>query len=79
MDKFECLGKGDDVNLKLMQEVLQEAQLEHLSTFRNLEKSRVQVFIDPLDGTRQFVKGELSGVTVMIGLCYDGIPVAGVI
>jgi 3'(2'), 5'-bisphosphate nucleotidase len=35
-------------------------------------------FVDPLDGTKDFIRG-LSGFAVMIGLCVDGRPCLGVI
>jgi 3'(2'), 5'-bisphosphate nucleotidase len=35
-------------------------------------------FVDPLDGTRDFIRGR-KGFAVMIGLCISGRPVAGVV
>ena len=35
--------------------------------------------MDPLDGTREFVEGVLSAVTVLVGVSHKGKPVAGVI
>lgn len=37
------------------------------------------MWVDPLDGTNDFVKGNLSAVTVLIGLSIDGIPKIGVV
>jgi myo-inositol-1(or 4)-monophosphatase len=48
---------------------------ESVDDFTRLEKSRVWV-IDPLDGTREFVKG-IPEFCVSIGFVEDGIPVAG--
>jgi 3'(2'), 5'-bisphosphate nucleotidase len=42
-----------------------------------LEKSRVWM-IDPIDGTRDFLRGE-PGYVVMIGLCIEGRPRVGVV
>jgi 3'(2'), 5'-bisphosphate nucleotidase len=42
-----------------------------------LEKSRVWM-IDPIDGTRDFLRGE-PGYVVMIGLCVEGRPRVGVV
>ena len=44
-------------------------------------ESDVVVWVDPLDGTREFVEGpeHWSGVTVLVGVSVGGIPVAGVI
>lgn len=35
-------------------------------------------FVDPIDGTRDFIRGA-EGFAVMIGLCVDGAPVLGVV
>lgn len=37
------------------------------------------VWIDPLDGTSDFVKGNLPAVTVLIGLSINGVAKAGII
>ncbi len=42
-----------------------------------LGRSRVWL-VDPIDGTRDFLRGE-SGYVVMIGLCLDGRPALGVV
>jgi 3'(2'), 5'-bisphosphate nucleotidase len=42
-----------------------------------LQASRVWM-VDPIDGTRDFIRGE-SGFAVMIGLCIDGRPRVGVV
>jgi 3'(2'), 5'-bisphosphate nucleotidase len=40
-------------------------------------RSRVWM-VDPIDGTRDFIRGE-AGYVVMIGLCLDGRPALGVV
>ena len=44
-------------------------------------ESDVTVWVDPLDGTREFVEGpeHWGSVTVLIGVAVKGVPVAGVI
>jgi 3'(2'),5'-bisphosphate nucleotidase len=42
-----------------------------------LQKSRVWM-IDPIDGTRDFLRGE-PGYVVMLGLCIEGRPTVGVV
>ena len=39
----------------------------------------VTVFIDPLDGTREFVEGRLEAVQCLVGVAYRGRAVAGVV
>lgn len=46
---------------------------------RSLEAKRIVVYIDPLDGTGEFVNGNLEPVTNLLGIAVDGVPVAGVI
>lgn len=44
-----------------------------------LDMSEVVVFVDPLDGTREFVEGRLDNVQCLIGLVYRGVPLMGVL
>lgn len=37
------------------------------------------IWLDPLDGTKEFVKGKLQFVTCMIGVSYKDRPLFGVI
>lgn len=37
------------------------------------------IFVDPVDGTREFVEGRLSAVQCLVGVAYRGRPVLGVI
>jgi len=45
----------------------------------DVELDRLCVFVDPLDGTREMLKGNLDSVTVLIGVCVDNRPRLGVI
>lgn len=47
--------------------------------FESFNTSNAVVWIDPLDGTSDFVKGNLPAVTVLIGLAIDGYSRAGII
>jgi len=44
-----------------------------------LDITRIRVFVDPLDGTTEYTKGRLEAVTSLIGISYDGRPIAGVL
>ena len=37
------------------------------------------VFVDPLDGTREFVEGRLPNVQSLIGVTYKGTPLMGAV
>lgn len=39
----------------------------------------VVVFVDPVDGTREFVEGRLEAVQCLIGVAYRGRPIAGAV
>eukprot|EP00123_Amoebidium_parasiticum_P014604 comp22572_c0_seq1/m.34441 comp22572_c0_seq1/g.34441 ORF comp22572_c0_seq1/g.34441 comp22572_c0_seq1/m.34441 type:complete len:294 (-) comp22572_c0_seq1:188-1069(-) len=48
-------------------------------TMGDVTPERVVVWIDPLDGTKEFTEGITSAVTVLVGISVDGDPEAGVI
>lgn len=52
---------------------------EILKTFSSFSTEKATVWIDPLDGTKDFTMGNLSAVTVLIGLAIDGVPKIGVV
>ena len=60
---------------------LRDANGEKLGKHAACAESDVTVWVDPLDGTREFVEGPefWHGVTVLIGIAVRGVPVAGVI
>ncbi|XP_066559050.1 3'(2'),5'-bisphosphate nucleotidase 1 isoform X2 [Amia ocellicauda] len=58
------------------EEVLQKACPAEYSTLREEE---LVVWVDPLDGTKEYTEGLLDHVTVLIGIAYQGKAVAGVI
>lgn len=37
------------------------------------------IWVDPLDGTREFTEGRLEGVTVLIGFATEGNAIGGII
>ena len=41
--------------------------------------SSVTIFVDPMDGTREFVEGRLGNVQCLVGIVIDGQPVGGVV
>ena len=53
-----------------------EVYSESFDTFNTKD---AVVWVDPLDGTSDFVKGNLPAVTVLIGLSIDGKSRAGVV
>ena len=45
---------------------------------RHLSARDLCVFVDPVDGTREFVEGRLGAVECLLGVAYRGRAVAGV-
>lgn len=54
------------------------SQLSRLDDYE-VEASRVTVFIDPLDGTKAYARGDYDPVTVLVAIVLDGSPCFGVI
>jgi len=47
--------------------------------YGSVELTELVVFIDPVDGTREFVEGRLDSVQTLIGIAWRGRPIAGVV
>jgi len=44
-----------------------------------IDSKDLVIWLDPLDGTAEFIDGLLSHVTTLIGIAYKGRPIAGII
>ncbi|XP_060722323.1 3'(2'),5'-bisphosphate nucleotidase 1 [Tachysurus vachellii] len=47
--------------------------------YSKLKEEELVVWVDPLDGTKEYTEGLLDHVTVLIGIAYKGKAIAGVI
>ncbi|XP_074603690.1 3'(2'),5'-bisphosphate nucleotidase 1 isoform X2 [Brevipalpus obovatus] len=47
--------------------------------FQSIKEEDIVVWVDPLDGTREFAQGLLEEVTILIGIAINGEPVSGVV
>ncbi|KAF3703018.1 3'(2'),5'-bisphosphate nucleotidase 1 [Channa argus] len=47
--------------------------------YRGVKEEELVVWVDPLDGTKEYTEGLLDNVTVLIGIAYGGRAIAGVI
>jgi len=65
-----------------------QASLKNFQTKFPLDNSKIPtitdpndlvIWLDPLDGTAEFIDGLLSHVTTLIGIAYKGRPIAGII
>ena len=86
-DLLRIVGEEDDD--EELAKSLAEATFEALDRDRfveeipsdddGIEANRVTVFVDPLDGTREFVEERLENCQVLVGIAIDGEAVAGAI
>jgi 3'(2'), 5'-bisphosphate nucleotidase len=44
-----------------------------------VDASRVSVYVDPLDGTKSYAKGDYDAVTILVAIILDNLPYFGVI
>ena len=51
--------------------------LLHVPSMISIED--ITLFVDPLDGTREFVEGRLEDVACLIGIAYKGTSIGGVV
>ncbi|XP_075060375.1 3'(2'),5'-bisphosphate nucleotidase 1 [Mixophyes fleayi] len=49
------------------------------SQYNSIKEEELVVWVDPLDGTKEYTEGLLDHVTVLIGIAYKGKAIAGVI
>ncbi|XP_063775206.1 3'(2'),5'-bisphosphate nucleotidase 1 isoform X2 [Pseudophryne corroboree] len=49
------------------------------SQYSSIKEEELVVWVDPLDGTKEYTEGLLDHVTVLIGIAYEGKAIAGVI
>ncbi|XP_052769257.1 3'(2'),5'-bisphosphate nucleotidase 1-like [Mya arenaria] len=64
------------IELKLDEEVLRHKCPDNLKDIKNEE---IVIWVDPLDGTKEFTEGFLDHVTVLIGIAVRGVATAGII
>ncbi|CAF0788268.1 unnamed protein product [Rotaria sordida] len=75
IENSEISDINDLINVNL-NEVL---QAPCPNEFRELQEKDLVVWVDPLDGTREFTEGRLEGVTVLIGFATQGNAIGGII
>lgn len=52
---------------------------DDLGETNDIDTSEITIFVDPLDGTREFVEGRLSNCQVLVGIAIGGEAVAGAV
>jgi len=82
---LKVIGEEDDVEADT-EDLVMEMDAEVLQNANNLSQEMnsiniqdLVVWVDPLDGTKEFTEGNVTHVTVLIGISHAGRPLAGVI
>ncbi len=69
--------RPEDVALK--EDILLSASSSNGSFEQDVPLSSVTIYVDPMDGTREFVEGRLGNVQCLVGIVVDGRPVGGAV
>ena len=68
-----CYSNGDNDGYD------DKLKMERNSKGLNVQASRISAFVDPLDGTSCYAKGQYEAVTILVAIVLDNEPVFGVI
>ncbi|KAH0622689.1 hypothetical protein JD844_025202 [Phrynosoma platyrhinos] len=83
--KVTIIGEEDLPTEKVDEELLEDGQCEEIlkkacpQQYAAIKEEELVVWVDPLDGTKEYTEGLLDHVTVLIGIAYEGKAIAGVI
>eukprot|EP00347_Sterkiella_histriomuscorum_P016675 403352286 len=78
--KTEMLNQSHKDRMQFLESVSETFKDETYEfPFETFSTENAIVWIDPLDGTNDFVKGNLSAVTVLIGLSLNGVSKLGIV
>ncbi|XP_069089974.1 3'(2'),5'-bisphosphate nucleotidase 1 isoform X2 [Pleurodeles waltl] len=79
------IGEEDLPSSDVEEELIESGQsaeiLKHAcpTEYSSVKEEEFVVWVDPLDGTKEYTEGLLDHVTVLIGIAYGGKAIAGVI
>jgi len=76
-NEIKVLNEKQQQELVQLKEELNAGLSDELSSTVKMED--VTIFVDPLDGTREFVEGRVQNVQSLIGISVRGLAVAGAI
>ena len=82
-DELRIVGEEDDElssdDIKFFAGLDRDRFIDEIGETPDIDSSRVTIFVDPLDGTREFVEGRLENCQVLVGIAIDGEAAAGAI
>ncbi|KAM4041103.1 3'(2'),5'-bisphosphate nucleotidase 1 isoform 1-T1 [Anomaloglossus baeobatrachus] len=79
------IGEEDLPSEEVSEDLIEPGQSEEIlkvtfpSQYNSIKEEELVVWVDPLDGTKEYTEGLLDHVTVLIGIAYEGKAIAGVI
>uniref|UniRef100_A0A3Q0RWC2 3'(2'),5'-bisphosphate nucleotidase 1 n=1 Tax=Amphilophus citrinellus TaxID=61819 RepID=A0A3Q0RWC2_AMPCI len=83
--KLTIIGEEELPSEEVQEDLIENGQSEEILQktcpleYRDLKEEELVVWVDPLDGTKEYTEGLLDNVTVLIGIAYGGRAIAGVI
>lgn len=83
--KLTIIGEEDLPPGEVDQELIEDGQWEEIlkqpcpSQYSAIKEEDLVVWVDPVDGTKEYTEGLLDNVTVLIGIAYEGKAIAGII
>ncbi|XP_061889924.1 3'(2'),5'-bisphosphate nucleotidase 1 [Entelurus aequoreus] len=83
--KITIIGEEDLPPEEVPEDLIENGQEDEIlkkicpSEYSGVKEEELVVWVDPLDGTKEYTEGLLENVTVLIGIAYAGRAIAGVI
>ncbi|XP_044145428.1 3'(2'),5'-bisphosphate nucleotidase 1 [Bufo gargarizans] len=83
--RLTIIGEEDLPSAEVPEDLIETGQSEEIlktvfpSQYSDIKEEELVVWVDPLDGTKEYTEGLLDHVTVLIGIAYKGKAIAGVI
>ncbi|XP_070704998.1 3'(2'),5'-bisphosphate nucleotidase 1 [Pempheris klunzingeri] len=83
--KITIIGEEELPDEEISEDLIESGHSEEIfhktcpAEYSGLKEEELVVWVDPLDGTKEYTEGLLDNVTVLIGIAYGGRAIAGVI
>ncbi|KAM3603397.1 uncharacterized protein V6R79_021593 [Siganus canaliculatus] len=83
--KVTIIGEEELPAEQISEDLIENSHSEEIlqkpcpAEFVGVKEEELVVWVDPLDGTKEYTEGLLDNVTVLIGIAYGGKAIAGII
>ncbi|XP_068251539.1 3'(2'),5'-bisphosphate nucleotidase 1 isoform X2 [Nyctibius grandis] len=83
--KVTIIGEEELPTDEVTEELIEDGHCEEIlkktcpAQYAGIKEEELVIWVDPLDGTKEYTEGLLDHVTVLIGIAYGGKAIAGVI